>query len=57
LSVNDGQVLKKQDQYNKDNYRLTTLHQELDIQQRQQASLQSKEMELVVRDEALAAQV
>lgn len=50
-------VLKKQDQYNKDNYRLTTLHQELDIQQRQQASLQSKEMELVVRDEALAAQV
>lgn len=57
MSVNDGQVLKKQDQYNKDNYRLTTLHQELDIQQRQQASLQSKEMELVVRDEALAAQV
>ena len=51
------QALKEQDQYNKEKYRLSTLSQELDIQKSDQAILQSKEMELVVRQESLLARV
>lgn len=49
--------MKEQDQYNKENYRLATLSQELDGQKSDQAILQSKEMELVVRKEMLLARV
>ena len=52
-----SQALKQQDQYNKENYRLTTLRNELDIRKREQAGLQSKEMELLVREELLMAKV
>ncbi|XP_067946800.1 centrosome-associated protein CEP250-like [Watersipora subatra] len=50
-------VRRKQDEYNKQHYRLTTLGTELDNQKSEQAVLQSKEMELIVRQESLLARV
>lgn len=49
--------MKQQDQYNKENYRLVTLGQELDAQKSDQAVLQKKEVELDVRKETLMKRV
>lgn len=49
--------MKEQNRYNKGNYRLETLGQQLDNQKKNQAVLQSKEMELLVREESLKAKV
>jgi len=51
------QMLGQQDKYNKEHYRLTTLQQELDGHLAEQAALQSKEMELLVREEMLMSRV
>lgn len=50
-------MLGQQDKYNKEHYRLTTLQQELDGHLAEQAALQSKEMELLVREEMLMSRV
>lgn len=49
--------MRQQDKYNKENYRLLTLKHELDVQREEQPALQSKEMELLVREELLQAKV
>lgn len=49
--------MKQQDKYNKENYRLQTLAQEIDTQTPEQAVLQSKEMGLLVREEVLLGRV
>ena len=46
-------AMKQQDSYNKANYRLQTLNHEIDTQRHDQSTLQSKEMELLVREELL----
>lgn len=49
--------MKQQDRYNKDNYRLATMSNELDCHKSEQVVLQSKEMGLIVREESLLARV
>ena len=49
--------MKQQDRYNKANYRLQTLNHEINTQRHDQSTLQSKEMELLVREELLLGKV